>query len=133
MLAHRVLALGLGVEELLAVLQELAVVALAAEIALGVALVQLDDAVADPLQEAAVVGHHEEGEAQVLHEPLQPEHAFQVQVVGGLVEQQQVRLAQDLGQDGQALAPAAGKFGDLLFGVGEAGFFQPASMRMSIS
>ena len=61
----------------------------------------------DGVHEGAVVADHEHGAAVALEEVLQPAHALQVEVVGRLVEQQQVRLAQEqLGQR-DAHLPAA--------------------------
>jgi hypothetical protein len=120
-IAHRILARGLRVQVQLPVLQEIAVIAGAAEVAVWVAAVQLYDAVADALEEVPVMGHDEEGKGEAGQEPLQPQHALQVQVVGGFVEEQQVGLAYGLRQDGQPLAPAAGKGGHLFVGLGEAG------------
>ena len=53
---------------------------------------------------------------------LQPERAFEVEIVGRLVEQQQVGLREQRRGERDAHAPAAGKFraGPLLVGGGEA-------------
>ena len=63
----------------------------------------------DGVHEGAVVADHKHGAAIALEEVFQPAHALQVEVVGRLVEQQQVRLAQQqLGQR-DAHLPAARK------------------------
>ena len=61
----------------------------------------------DGVHESAIVADHEHGAAVALEKVLQPAHTLQVEVVGRLVEQQQVRLAQQqLGQR-DAHLPAA--------------------------
>jgi hypothetical protein len=69
-------------------------------------LLDMRHVIHDPVQERTVMGDQQQG-ARIGREPLlQPEHRVQVQVVGGLVEQQQVRAAHErLGQV-QAHAPA---------------------------
>ncbi len=70
------------------------------------AAVDLGDPLRDVVEEVPVVGHGEH-RAGVLGEVLlEPEHALRVEVVGGLVEQQQVRLLQEqLGERDTALLP----------------------------
>ena len=73
--------------------------------------IQFEDAGGQVLQEGTVVGDEQHG-AVVAHQRLfQPGDGADVQVVGGLVQQQQVGLGhQGLGQQ-HAAAPATGKFG----------------------
>ena len=57
----------------------------------GVAAVEFEDPLRDVVEEVAVVGDRDDGArigGQMGFEPL---HAFGVEMVGGLVEQQQVR------------------------------------------
>ncbi len=66
----------------------------------------------DPIQEVPVVRHDHQGAAESAEPFLQPGQAVQVQVVGRLVHQQDVRLLQqDLGQR-RAVAPPAGQLVD---------------------
>jgi hypothetical protein len=82
-----------------------------AAVALQFALVDVDDDVHHAVQEIPVVGNDDQGAGIALEPVLQPEDGVQVQVVGGLVQQQQVGGAhQGLGQV-QAHAPAAGEAG----------------------
>ena len=53
-------------------------------------------------------------------QPFQPDDAGQVEMVGRLVEQQQVGPADQFAGQGQPLAPAAGEDVGRLVGVGEA-------------
>jgi hypothetical protein len=77
------------------------------------AAVELDDARGHAVQEGAVVGDGHHAALEVDQQLLQPLDRVQVQVVGGLVEQQHVGLAhQRLGQR-HALAGAAGQRADL--------------------
>ena len=52
---------------------------------------------------------HQVGQGLALQQVLQPEDALHVQVVGGLVHEQDVRLPGQLAGDGETLAPAAGE------------------------
>ena len=74
------------------------------------AIPDLDDLVDRDVQEIAVVRDQHEGERVIGQVLLQPVAGFQIQVIGGLVQQQQVRFfEQQLGQR-DAHLPAAGKF-----------------------
>ena len=90
-----------------------------ARVVLELVVLDLDDAVDDPVQKVAVVGNQDQGAAQLVEPLFQPGQPLDVEVVGGLVEQEHVRvLEEDLGQGG-AVAPAAG---ELLHGPGAVGF-----------
>ena len=52
--------------------------------------IQLQDAVGQPAQEAAVMRHEDEGPVPAVQELLQPRDGVDVEVVGWLVEQQQI-------------------------------------------
>ena len=80
----------LVVQKLLLALQEGVVVAIPARQA---AAVEIDDAAGQPAQEGAVVGDEEERLDAALQEVLQPLDGVEVEVVGGLVQQQEVRTA----------------------------------------
>ena len=68
---------------------------------------ELDDAGGQPLEEGAVVGDEEEGALEAQEEVLQPVDGVQVEVVGGLVQQQDVGMAgQGPGQQDAALHAA---------------------------
>ena len=70
---------------------------------------QMRDALHGAVEEVAVVRHHREGAWVLAHPGFQPHRRLQVQVVGRLVEQQQVRgRHQRLGEI-EADAPAAGE------------------------
>ena len=120
LVGDRLLPPGLGFEELLAPLGELVVGAGGAEVAAGVDAADLDDLVGDGPQERPVVGGDEVAERGGPQQPFQPDDARQVEVVGRLVEQQQVGPADQLAGQGQPLAPAAGEGVGRLVGVGEA-------------
>ena len=57
------------------------------------AAVELEDPAGHVVEEVAVVGDGDDGAGVVLEEALEPRHRLGVEVVGGLVEQQQVGLA----------------------------------------
>ena len=110
----------LVLEELLALFEELAVGTVHAEDAAGEGVVELDDAVGGVFEEVAVVGDDEEAETGLREIVFQPFDAVDVEVVGGLVEQEQVGLLDQAAGDGEAFAPAAGQGGGELVAVGEA-------------
>ena len=60
----------------------------------------------DCVQKLAVVADHDHGALVALEPGLQPDQGVQVQVVGGLVEQQQVRGAHQRAGQLQPHAPA---------------------------
>ena len=68
------------------------VVALVGE---GAAAVELEDPLRDVVQEVPVVRDGDDGAGVALQVLLQPQHGLGVQVVGGLVEQQQVGLLKE--------------------------------------
>src|SRR5207253_1314675 len=57
----------------------------------ALAAIQLQDPAGHVVQEVAVVGDRDHGTRVVLEKVLQPGHRFGVQVVRGLIQQQQVR------------------------------------------
>ena len=60
----------------------------------GAAAVELEDPLGHVVQEVPVVGDRDDGAGVLGQVLLQPEHALGVEVVGRLVEQQQVGLLQ---------------------------------------
>ena len=111
--ARVLLALGLEARGLL--LEVGGVVAL-----VGVELASVD--LADPLghiiEEVAVVRDRHDGAGVAVQELLEPEHRLGVEVVGGLVEQQQVGGLEQQAAQGDAATLAAGEDGDGRVGVG---------------
>src|SRR5690606_16076349 len=94
------LLLGLGVQALLAPAQVVVVVARPAGDA---ATVDLDDARGQRAQEAAVVGDEQQAAGERLEEAFQPRDRRDVEMVGGLVQQQDVGFAHQ--RAGQQHAP----------------------------
>jgi hypothetical protein len=93
-----------------------------ARIQLGPLLVQVQGVGADAVEELAIVRDHQQ-RAGILEQPLlQPQHRIQVQVVGGLVEQQQIGRRHQRPRHVQPHPPAAGELGNRLHvrGRGEA-------------
>ena len=115
LVGERGLALGLRFQELVAAAEELGVVPFHGERALRVRAAQLHHARGHAIEEGAVVRDEDAGAgADVVgaagEELLEPADPFHVEVVGGLVKQQEVRRAARLAQaagDGKALLPAA--------------------------
>jgi hypothetical protein len=81
------------------------------------AAVQLDDAGGEPAQERAVVGDEQDRAVIAQQEVFKPVDGGQVEVVGGLVQQQHIRLVdQRAGQQGAALL-AAGQVVEARVGI----------------
>ena len=75
----------------------------------AVAALELQDPLGHVVEEVPVVGHQHDGAVVALQVGLQPVHRLGVQVVGGLVEQQQVGLLQQQAAQGHPALLAAGQ------------------------
>jgi hypothetical protein len=85
-----------------------------ARIQLGPLLVQMQGVGTDAVEELAIVRDHQQ-RAGILEQPLlEPQHRIQVQMVGGLVEQQQIGRRHQRPCHVQPHPPAAGKLGNRL-------------------
>ena len=95
------LAAGVGLvllaEPLLLLLEPRAVVALERD---APTVVELEDPAGHVVEEVAVVGDGHDRAVVVAQEPLQPGHRLGVEVVGGLVQQQQIGPAQQQAAQG---------------------------------
>ena len=105
---QRILLLGLRLQKILALLQKLAVVAVHLERALRIHAVDFHHLRGDALEKVAIV-RDDQGGARGFNGRLQPQDAFEIQVIGGLVEQQHVGRCNQRGRDGQPLLPSAGE------------------------
>ena len=105
------LPLGLGVEELFLLFQKRTVAAAGAQESVRVNAAQLDHLGGHVLEEIAVVADNDGCEWRVLQQFFQPLDAGQVEMVGGFVEQQNVRLLHQRFGDGQSLSPSTGQLG----------------------
>ena len=103
-------ALLLGVEAGLLLLEPARVVALER---VALAAVELEDPAGHVVEEVAVVGDGDDGAVVVAQGALEPRDRLGVEVVGGLVEQQQVGLRQQQAAQRHAALLAAGEGGDL--------------------
>ena len=90
----------------------LQVVIVVAAIGEDAVLVHLQDAVADVVQEIAVVGHHQQGHTAALQVVLQPLDHVDVEVVGRLVENKHLRLVNQESCQGDALHLATAQLFD---------------------
>ena len=105
-----------GLDALFALLEVVAVVALVGVDAL---VVNLDDFVADVVEEVAVVRHHEQRGGAAREVVLEPLDEGKVEVVGGLVEDEHVGGADEHIGQGYALELSAREGLDLLVIVGD--------------
>jgi len=97
----------LAAQELVAARQELAVAPLGLEQAIGIRAVELEHTARDVLEEVAIVAHDQERARPLGQEILEPQDAFHVEVVGGLVHQKNVGLGRELARDREPLLPPA--------------------------
>ena len=102
--------LALDLEALGLLLQVGRVVAL---VGVEPAAVDLGDPLGDVVEEVPVVGDGEDGAGVAREVLLEPQHRLGVEVVGGLVEQQQVGLLQQQLAQRDAAALATGEHGDV--------------------
>ena len=86
----------------------------------ALAAVKLEDPSGHMVEEVAVVGDGDDGALVLLQVLLQPVDAFGVEVVGGLVEEQDVGLLQEQAAEGHAAALATAEVAHQLVLVGAA-------------
>ena len=104
------LALALtGLRHFRALLPQLQVLGVVGLVVVQLPPGELRDVVHHPLQEVAVVGHHDEAALEPAEPVLQPRHHLAVQVVGGLVQDQYVRRVDEGRRQGHPLPLAAGE------------------------
>ena len=84
----------------------------AAVVQVGRTPLQLQHAVGDPIEHVAVVGDDHDGTPERRQPVLQPGDGVDVQVVGGLVQQEQIALGQQRPGQRRALGLAPGQLGD---------------------
>jgi hypothetical protein len=109
-LAQAFLLLLFDGEPLLLLLQPRGVVAFPRN---AVATVELEDPAGDVVEEVTIVRHRNDGAGVAFEETLQPGDRLGVEMVGGLVEQQHVRLRQQQAAQRDAAPLAAGNFRDV--------------------
>ena len=66
--------------------------------------IHLHDAPGHPIEHVAVVGHQHQGAAEATQIALQPLDPVGIEVVGGLIEQQHIRIGHQGGRQGHPLA-----------------------------
>ena len=102
--------------------------ALAGELVVGagierqLAVIEMQDRAHGPVQQPAIVRDDQHGMGVALQVAFQPERAFEIEVVGRFVEQQDVGLREQHTRQRHAHPPAAreGGAGHVLFGLGKA-------------
>ena len=106
---ERFLPLALRVQIHFFRFQKRAVVSVDAQIAIFVGACKLDHRGRDIFEKVAVVADHHAGEWRVLQKGFEPFDPGKIQMIGRLVEQQNVRRLHERFDNRQPLAPAAGK------------------------
>ena len=81
------------------------------------ALIEFKNLITHTVKEVAIVGHHEQCHARLSEEFLQPLHHLHVEVVGRLVEDEEIRLVQQYQGQSQTLHLSARQFINHLFQV----------------
>ncbi len=71
----------------------------------------MQDELADAVEQIAVMADDQHGAAIALQIILQPQHAFEVEIVGRLVQQEKIGRREQDRRQRHAHAPAAGEFG----------------------
>src|SRR5277367_2240552 len=97
--------LRLRCEELFAALQERAVVAVGAKNSVGINTAEFRHSVRDVLEKVTVVAHHDTRELRAYEKLLKPRNAFEIQVIRGFIEQQDIGLFCQFLRDGYPLLP----------------------------
>ena len=120
-IGQRFLVGRLPAQKLVAPRQEVAVSSLGLEEAVRIGAVQLQHARGHVLEEIAIVADDEERARPVGQDAFQPENAFHVEVIGGLVHQEDVRCGRQLARDGEPLLPAPRQRVDLRARIREPG------------
>ncbi len=104
------LLIGLFVpQQCVALLQEIAVLAIDLQQTVGVHAIELQHALRDVLEKVAIVTDDQKRLGLAFQERLEPQNRFDVEMVRRLVEQQDVRLEGQLARDRETFAPAAGE------------------------
>ena len=109
----------LGAHLLQVVLSLLEIAAVVTGVGSHAAVFEGGDVVDAGVHEGAVVADDEDGAVVVRDKAAQPLDAFEVQVVGGLVQKQQVGMAQEELGERDAHLPAAGELGARALKVGD--------------
>ena len=116
-------------EGTLALLEEVAVGARAGEETARVSTIDLRHARARRLEEAPIVTDHDHGRAQRAQGLLEPLDPGEVEVVGRLVEQEQIGAGRDLGRERKPALPAAREFAHLAVPVGKPRLAEASAVR----
>src|SRR5699024_8060308 len=81
------------------------------------ALIELKDMITNPIQKIAIVSNHQQCHFRLDQVFLQPFNHLNIQMVGGLIKNEQIGLVQQHKGHGYPLALAAGKGGNRLVQV----------------
>src|SRR5690606_24650178 len=85
--------------------------------AIEFASIELYDACGNLVQKTAVVGNNDEAATRFNELGLQPENAIEVEMVGGLVKQQQIGSVSQSASQRNAFSGTTGKAGDTSIGL----------------
>src|SRR5258706_5190736 len=105
---ERFLTLGLRLQEFFFLLQKVEVAAVNTQRTIGINAIELDHIGRDILQEVAVVAHDDAGKGSLLKQVFEPCDSGEIEMVGRLVEQEDVRMLHQGLDNRETLLPAAG-------------------------
>src|SRR5271168_201689 len=118
---QRLLALPLRVEILFLGFEKMAVISVDAQEAVFVGAVKLNHVIGDIFQEVAVVTDDHTSEGSVLQQRFKPFNSGEIEMIGRLVQKQNIRLLDKRFGNRQAFLPAAGERRSVDIKIFEAG------------
>src|SRR5581483_8426366 len=124
---HRLLLSSLRFQELLTSLGELIIRSGGAEVASRKSAIDFDHFIGNGSQEGTIVRGNQVAERRGTEQTFQPANAGEIEMIGWLIQQQQIGLSHQLTSHRQALAPAAGQDAGLLLKIREADLGERAS------
>ena len=102
-----------------ALLTFLKIIGIVALVGIERAVGKFDNPVAHVVEEVSVVGHHQDRHARVVEIVFEPLHHLEVEVVGRLVEDEQLRLIDEHVSESQTLALTSAHLAHWLVHVGD--------------
>src|SRR4029079_9692456 len=98
---------SLRMQEFFLLFQELAVVPIYAQYAVGIGAIEFRHRSRDVFQKITIVAYHNAGEPCICENGLKPLDSREIQMIGGLIKQQNIGALDQCLDDCQALSPPA--------------------------
>ena len=119
---HGLLLLRLRFENNFPAFEKIGIIARNSQAAAFKNRIDFDDAIGDVVEKVTIVCDDKVGELSGFQEVFEPEDAFEVEMVGGLVKQEQVGFEDELAGESESFFPAAGERVDRDSRVGKSDF-----------